>query len=934
MRLDDGAEAVIALGDHTRPTVRALVEAGERAAGLRVRVYHLQRAGGQRYLAGPVSPLIIEPDLLLNITDINNAGYCARQYPLRRMVPSPPTMATLKGIITHQAFKEMLKAGEPDVAGPLDQALGARATSIALRQLDPDALRADALPHLDALAQWYGGQRAGLWAAPPDIRAETLLLAPEIGLRGRLDFFARGPGGDALLELKTGQVRAQLPKSEHRWQVYGYQTLLTVRQPADRQKAAATLLYSGTPGQAEGHVIPFTVRDLLRVLDLRNQLALIHATGAVPAPPGAAKCGRCMLRTVCQRASGLLGWEPPPDDTPAVPVDPADARWFSHWTELLRLEARAVEDEARALWRQTPEERCAAGVALGGLTQVGEPGLTESGEWEYTFHCDNTSELREGDAVLLSDGDPIGGEIVTGSILRLDERGVTVWTPERIRQPALIDRYGSDITHDRTTRNLWRWLDADPRMKALVAGERAPAFDPVPTVDDPSGALNTEQREAVARALAARDFLLVKGPPGTGKTAVVAGIVRRAVARGQRVLLAAFTNQAVDTMLARVVAEPGVEAVRLGHALSVAPALHPWRLVERARAAAQAAGEPLSSRGQPNPRLLRETLARAQVVAATTAPWSAEDFDDAGEALAFDLAIVDEATQLTTPALLGALRLARRFILAGDERQLPPLVMSAEAERAGLGRPLFTDLLERWGETASVALRRQYRMSPIICDFPSKTFYGGALVTDGAARTAALVAPRLNLASPLAPALDPARPLVLLDIPPLANERPGKVSRAQALAARKLIRELLAGGVAPERIGVIAPWRAHVAAIRQALQALRAGDGREGAAAVVVDTVDRFQGAEREVILLAFGGAPTVPEWGGRGAEFLADPRRLNVALTRAQRKLIVLGDRRELERIPTLRKLAIYCDALYGGRGGVMRLAERPVDSPADSPW
>jgi DNA replication ATP-dependent helicase Dna2 len=94
-----------------------------------------------------------------------------------------------------------------------------------------------------------------------------------------------------------------------------------------------------------------------------------------------------------------------------------------------------------------------------------------------------------------------------------------------------------------------------------------------------------------------------------------------------------------------------------------------------------------------------------------------------------------------------------------------------------------------------------------------------------------------------------------------------------------------------------------------------------------VDTVDRFQGAEREVILLSLGGAPTPPQWDGRGAEFLADPRRLNVALTRAQRKLIVLGDRREMERIPTLRRLVAYCGALYGGRGGVLRLAMRPAE-------
>jgi hypothetical protein len=97
--------------------------------------------------------------------------------------------------------------------------------------------------------------------------------------------------------------------------------------------------------------------------------------------------------------------------------------------------------------------------------------------------------------------------------------------------------------------------------------------------------------------------------------------------------------------------------VRLGHALAVAPALHPWRLAERARAAAEAAGEPSAGAGA-EPRWLHAALARAQVVAATTATWSAERYDDAGEALSFDLAIVDEATQLTTPSLLGALRLA------------------------------------------------------------------------------------------------------------------------------------------------------------------------------------------------------------------------------------------------------------------------------------
>ena len=109
---------------------------------------------------------------------------------------------------------------------------GGRLPEIGLRQLDADALRADAAPHMEALAQWYGSQRASLWTSAPDIRAETFLLAPEVGLKGRLDIYMRGVGGDSLLELKTGQARTQLPKREHR--------LAGLRLPDTADRAPAT----------------------------------------------------------------------------------------------------------------------------------------------------------------------------------------------------------------------------------------------------------------------------------------------------------------------------------------------------------------------------------------------------------------------------------------------------------------------------------------------------------------------------------------------------------------------------------------------------------------------------------------------------------------------------------------------------------------------
>jgi DNA replication ATP-dependent helicase Dna2 len=929
----DDEDVIILLDPASRGFIAPLAHLSrEQLTCLRVRVYHLrrvdssvaaailserERASGDAprnvaVLRGSASSgIVVEPDVLLNITDINHAEYCVRQYILRRIVPSPPNAATLRGTAVHAAFKELLKGRSDDVAVLLDQALRAQATDLALRQLDTDELAAQAEPHLMALQSWYRRAHNALWTRSPRIRVETFVLGPAVGLKGRLDALWEDEHTSQLLELKTSTVRGELPRREHRWQVLGYQALLAARGHGRvTAQPAATLLYSGTPGDAEGYTLPWGTRDLLRVLELRNQLAIAHVTGAVPPPPGANKCARCSIRGDCLRASPLLGWLPPPADDRPEPPDPRDAAWFGRFFDLLSIEGRAAEEPQRALWRQTPEQRVAAGQAILDLEPEGAARETERGEWEYVFRCQNTSELRENDAVLLSDGDPIGGEAVTGTILSVSDGQVVVWTPERIVMPRLLDRYDSDIVHDRTVRNLWRWLDVEPRLRELVRGERAPIFDAPPALDLPS--MNAEQQMAIARALAARDFLLIHGPPGTGKTRVVAEIARRCAERGERVLLTAFTNQAVDNVLARLAASGYERIVRLGHELSVATELRRFRLSERA-AALGGAGKP-SLDGET--RQLHQALREARVVATTTATWSAERYDDAGEAVDFDVAIVDEASQLTVPALLGALRFARRFILVGDERQLPPLVVSSQAAEAGLKRSLFEDLSARWGDMACVRLIRQYRMHPTICAFPSERFYAGRLATEGDA---------LGTLLPIGPALDaggedvlaPERPVVFVDMAePAAAPSPGsRASMAQARIVRSLVRDLVRRGLAVEDIGVIAPYRAQVAAVRQAL----AESGVPGLAEVMVDTVDRFQGGERTAIVLTLGtesGYRARP----RSEPFVADPHRLNVALTRAQRKLIIVGHASQLRTQPLLRDLLAYCQCLYNGRGGIVR--------------
>ncbi|HEU5441851.1 MAG TPA: AAA domain-containing protein [Ktedonobacterales bacterium] len=912
-----GEQVRLALPARVRAFAQTLAALpAETASRLHLRAFHLRRGQprGDRstLIAGEGSVLVLEPDLLLNITDLNNAEYCVRQYPLRRLVPSPPSAASLRGTIVHAAFKELLKGGDEPAEVYLTRAIAARASDLAFHHIPREALTADARPHLAALQAWYHQQRASLWGNAPDVRAETFLLGPPIGLKGRLDFLIRDSLGAALLELKSGAAHGPLPRREHRWQVYGYQTLLAALRPHGDARPGATLLYSGTPGHAETHGVPFTLRDLVRVLDLRNALALTHVTGEVPPPPGGKKCARCALRPACQQISPALGWLPPDgeegDGGPPM-LEARDLSWLGAQYGLLRAETLAAERQAATLWRLPRAARVAAGIALDGLALDGEPLRTPAGEWEYTFRCRNRSELREGDEVLLSDGDPIHGEVVSGTILALSDTGVTVWTPERIARPAALDRYSSDIVGTRTLRNLWRWLDADPRLRLLVAGERAPHFRSLPALDDLPAVFNVEQRTAIARALAAEDFLCVQGPPGTGKTRVVAEIARRAVARGERVLVAAFTNQAVDNVLARLLADGYDDFIRLGHALAVAPAMQPYRLEPGTRARVATALAPDES---VDPAALRETFLRAPLAAATTAMLSSERFDDAGEALRFDLVLVDEASQLTVPAVLGALRFARRFVLVGDERQLPPLVVSEEAAKGGLSRSLFGMLLARWSEAAVVSLIRQYRMHPTICAFPAEAFYDGQLIADGDAQFATLDL-ALSPGDPASAVLDPARPLVFVDVP--ADREPGgKLSATQANLIRQLVLALRAGGLAASEIGVVAPYRAQVALIRQRLAA-------HGECAVMVDTVDRFQGGERRAILFSFGGRAGGAAASLARADFLADPRRLNVALTRAQRKLILVGDAGWLaDSSPLLDRLIAHCAALYGGHGGKLR--------------
>ncbi|GAC1617153.1 MAG: hypothetical protein NVS4B11_06010 [Ktedonobacteraceae bacterium] len=973
--------AVIALeADYYRELIRDIVARGKTIRRLPITLYHLPAPTDvteyrgkplYRYIAYPNTLAVLEPDTLLNISDLSQADYCNRKYLLNRLVSSPPSSAAIRGNLIHTCFTKLLKHDHTTdthensnkssleiLRATFEEALALSSMAMALANVSAEAMRIDVQPHLESLAVWYDSNRISLWGNNNEahtVRAETFLLVPEIGLRGRLDVYWEQPMNQSLLELKTGSLSGTSPKSEHRQQVHGYQALLAVRQDSKMNKAQAQLLYSGTPGQASGFGLRLDTRTLQRITTTRNTLILSHATGTPPAPPAPRRCTKCSMLNTCERVSALLDWQPPqpileaPTEHGDIPLadaeqrvpspvgtrrsrvdNPEDRTFFANYYHLLQLEGKAGEEDLARLWKTDVAER----IALGKTIQCDVCSKQErvNDGWEQTFTCDNTSELREGDEILLSRNNPITGEVVTGTVMKISARDVTVWTRELLEGPItnhdqiVLDSYGNDFVHVRTLQNLLRWLEVEAQhLRDLVAGRVRPRFVGVNV--PPRKDFNKDQNTAVERAVQMQDYLLIQGPPGTGKTSVIAEIVKRLTQQGQRVLLAAFTNQAVDNMLKRLEQEDFHNYVRLGHERSVHQDIQSHLLKALVKQQAPYAPDKAHKDG------VLDILSKTSVLASTTATWSSDTYmphvleTQETAPMQFDVAIIDEASQLTVPAILGALRFVKRFILVGDDKQLPPLVLSKEAAEQGLADSLFSALkrlelsyTEHHQETISacVSLKTQYRMNRWISHFASTVFYEKQLIAHESAANRRLhitptTRPMRQESEAIARAITPEFPLVFLDVRGAQDNSALKASNAEALIVRDIVRGLLDRGIKEEAIGIIAPYRAQVANIRRTLfedDTRSEWTGLPINTPLSVDTVDRFQGGERSIIIISFA-TTSEPEINSLRREFLTNGNRLNVALTRAQHKMILVGCVPALEHLPIFDRLITYCRSM-----------------------
>ncbi|XP_067637640.1 DNA replication ATP-dependent helicase/nuclease DNA2 [Eurosta solidaginis] len=623
-----------------------------------------------------------------------------------------------------------------------------------------------------------------------------------------------------------------------------------------------------------------------------------------------------------------------------------DYKYFMHWCGLLVLEEQEARksNNVRALWTKTPEQRNRSGLAIIDLKL--KEVVTEGGRYLNKFGFEVNVETENLD--LLLSGFCLGEYVIVstrkrlavaaGCITDISSDNVTISLERDLRKNYSNDKFIID-KHESQSGNTFNFTNVslllDERFKSMreiVIQRKQPTYHKVlPKIIATEGAcilkeLNSVQRSAVLKSLTTESYMLIKGLPGTGKTQTLVAIVRLLHLLGKSILITSHTHSAVDNLLVRL--KPyKLSMLRLGSGARVHKDLQEF-------------GENHLLKDCSTVEAIKAKYNSYQIVGVTCLGSSHPLFLHRR----FDFCIVDEATQVMQPTTLRPLFYCDKFVLVGDPDQLPPLIRSREARKLGADESLFERLDT---ETATSVLTLQYRMNKEITRLANELTYKGALqcaskavemntfqlpfanaekvgkwlqralqkhinqavflldTKDCSGRLAVLDTKENSATEPLV--ADDSCATIIEDSvsPSRATKRFNKyINQCEAAIIICILEELLKAGCAAERIGVIAPYRAQVELLRKCIIQLETHHKNElsqsSFEAIEVNTVDQYQGRDKDIIILSgtkTGGDENAINEHAREAEILEDKRRLTVAITRAKRKLLLVGDAACLEK-------------------------------------
>jgi Superfamily I DNA and RNA helicases and helicase subunits len=870
----------------------------------------LLRVGMQLNIVGDLSEpqlVVVEPDFLMDVTAVAGCfaqpGMHPLSYTLKRMEPRANSQAILLGNFAGAALDDIIAKGKDyDVSNTLWRSFREQAMQFcACEDFDSQRFIDDARQQAANLEEVV----AELFAHYDRRHAllEPSFVCEALGLQGRVDLMTDDL--QLLVEQKSGRNHriekqaAIVHRTDHFVQLLLYYGILRMNFQQHHEAIDIRLLYSKYPAREGLLRVDYQPRLLARAIQMRNLLVAWE------------------LHFAREGTEALLPLLPPMGET--------ERDYFLRMTRFIyreqlcsRMQARPGQYAISDLWRMPTDEKLRTGNIYTGLQLLEKQQSDQDGGFDLLTlgipedTTDYVRNFRRGDSVYLYhyDGSPdVRRHILyKGTLQEIQEKRLVVRLNDGQHNSDLltdgtyaVEHGSSDNATAGDLRSIYELVTADDlQRRQLLLGQRAPEAD---MSEKLSRSYHPDYDDILLKAKQARDFFLLVGPPGTGKTSMALrflveeelstmrtlelkdGAIEASKDDCPGILLTAYTNRAVDEICDMLTAA-NIDYLRLGNEASCDP-----RFV----------GHLLEHRLGERPRLteMKQLIREMPVVVATTSMLQSRPFIFSLKR--FSLCIVDEASQLLDPGIVGVLtKDIDRFILIGDHKQLPAVVQQQDS--GDCSRSLFERLLRQErqaGRTQFVGvLHKQGRMHPDVAAFTNELFYQDEQITP--VPLTHQKATTLDYDQPSEDGLDDLlrkERVVFFDSGRLEKSGQsvidGKASEAAFVAdlLRRIYRFYGERFDPQKTIGIIVPYRIEIGRIRHEIAKLKIPELLD----ISIDTVERYQGSQRDVIIYDFAIndnsqlqfiTATCFEDGGHVID-----RKLNVAMTRARKQLLMVGN-------------------------------------------
>jgi DNA replication ATP-dependent helicase Dna2 len=851
------------------------------------------------------SYFVIEPAWLINVTALAGFDFCGRSLFNNRYSLNSQNEYMMRGSIVHEVFEKVLTDpnDKKGLQKELTDSFKSRGLEFGLLGIDHKEMEDNFIrPHLRALYK-YRQDANGSLANITDVNTERFIINPTMGLKGKIDAVVMEGNKHRALELKTGKSWGGNAKPGHAFQVQAYSLLMEMKSKDQEEILNPVVVYSGDSEtqyyNSIGRNVSFDYPSKAHIMNLRNKLVLADYLFSIDyEKENPNKCNRCSQAQMCHNLYNLEYTQ----DANNKPLfinsnigkdySHEEKNFFNKYNRLLTEEYRVIkENQGNYLIKKVIDR-----IKLGKCVDI-----TNYQEFEcnvFILSCINSSEFRKMDRCLLSDKlGPVDGECIEATILDVSAKSIRISTRVKLEFiPQYLDLYSSETAFERNYSAIYEIINNDnlKKIKNIMISNDVPAENTAVTLEVANN-LHSNQKRAIQFAVGLKDYLLIQGPPGTGKTLTIAHIIDQLYKNNQMVIVSCYTHRAIDEVTRKISKyAPDIPIYRLGATSGNVEDVNSKLLEHKINE-----HDDVEKRIQ----VANEIMNSHPVYIGTTHSWLSGRYDNLFKNITYDVAIIDEASQVVIPNALGVIRLAKKFILVGDHMQLPPVIQSEKA--IGLSKTLFEILYSNPStpETVKVMLDIQHRMPKAISEFVSHEFYGGEL--DVSSEASARYLETTIQGSSYDELYDSKNSMALVNVSSIGSGHSlNKVSVEEAKVIVNIFKDLLDDGILPKQVGIIAPFRAQVAEIRRQIE-LNLFDYFKSSEEIhsIVDTVDRFQGDERDIIMFSLTLIDeNIPD-------LLSDRRRLNVAISRARMKFIGVGNWDIVSGSDTLRHLKEYVE-------------------------